>query len=1080
MKKFFFLATMLFALSCFAQYSSLIPEDLRCEYLKNPSGIDSPKPRLSWILRPSNPAQRSKKQTAFQILVSESIVSLNKDIGDLWDSGRIVSDQSINIYYDGIPLKSAMDCFWKVRVWDDEGKVSKWSSAAKWSMGILNESEWKAKWIGLDESPEESGEFKGTFWVWYPEGEPQNSAPIATRFFRREFSLDSGNKKLIKASFIGTADNIAKIYINGKEIGSMNNFHTAFAFDILPHLVAGKNVIAVSVENSGTQPNPAGLAGILRLEYESGESVIIKTDSEWKCAQKPETNWNQTGFDEKNWQKARVIGEVGMAPWGKVLASEERRLPARYLRKEFNLNKSPLRATVFMSGLGLSELYINGEKIGNAVLSPALTQYDRRVFYVTYDVTENIKKGKNAIGVILGNGRYFAPRLRTPAPTRTFGYPKLLLQMRIEYPDGAVEEICSDQSWKLTTNGPIRANNEYDGEEYDARLEMPGWNKVGFEDSGWVQARIVSPPGGKLAAQMMNPIRVTETLKPIAITTPKPGVYIFDMGQNMVGWCRLKTSGKAGTAVRLRHSEILKPNGELYLDNIRGAKVTDTYILKGRGTEIYEPRFTYHGFRYVEVTGLNSKPSLSTIEGCVVNDDVEPAGEFECSNPLVNRIYRNIVWGVRGNYRSIPTDCPQRDERQGWLGDRSAESKGETYLFNVAALYRKWVQDMEDAQRESGSISDVCPAYWEFYSDNVTWPSSSIIIPQALYEQYADIELIKSHYESAKKWIDYMSGFIGKDGLIARDSYGDWCVPPEDPKLIHSKDPNRRTDRTLLASAYFYYDLTLMADYAKLLGKSSDRERFIKLANSIKDAFNNKFYKKDSGYYDNGTQTSCVLPLAFGLVPEGEANRVFDRLLWKIENESRGHIGTGLIGCQFINRVLTEYGRPDVVYKMVSQNDYPSLGYMVEKGATTIWELWNGDTADPAMNSHNHVMLVGDLVIWFYEYLAGIKPDPQNPGFKHIIMKPHPVQGLSYVKATYRSLHGRISSNWQKQGNTFLWEIEIPPNTSATVFVPVNEKTKITESGVLAEKSASVQYLGRNADRAIFKIGSGLYRFKCD
>lgn len=1078
MKNLITLATLLLTLTCFAQFSQLTPGNLRCEYLNDPSGIDVLKPRLSWILISSKPSLRNKSQTAYQVLVSKSLAELNKDRGDLWNSGKVVSDQSINIHYDGTPLQSAMECFWKVRVWDDEGKVSKWSAPARWSMGLLKESDWKGKWIGLDEKSDEAGELKGTFWVWYPEGEPQKSAPVATRYFRREFAIDSA-KKVLKALFIGTADNSAKVYINGKELGSMNNFHTAISFDLLQYLVSGKNVIAIAVDNTGEQPNPAGLAAIIELNYEDGKSVVIKTDSEWKCSQKSEANWNLIDFNDSSWKKALALGEVGMPPWGKVVASENRRLPARYLRKEFSLNRTPIRATVFMSGLGLSELYINGEKISDDRLSPALSQYDKRVFYVTYDVTENIKKGKNAIGVILGNGRYFAPRLRTPAPTRTFGYPKLLFQMRIEYYDGTIEEVYSDQSWKITTNGPIRANNEYDGEEYDARLEMPGWNKIGFEDDGWMPAQIVNPPGGKLSAQMMNPIRVTRILKPVAITSPRAGTYIFDMGQNMVGWCRLKVSGKAGTVIRLRHSETLKPDGELYLDNIRGAKVTDTYILKGKGTEIYEPRFTYHGFRFVEVTGLPSKPQLSTIEGCVVNDDLEIVGEFECSNPLINRIYKNIVWGVRGNYRSIPTDCPQRDERQGWLGDRSAESKGETYLFNVSTLYRKWVQDMEDSQKESGSISDVCPAYWEFYSDNVTWPSSSIIIPQALYEQYADIDLIKTHYDSAKKWIDYMSGFI-KEGLISRDSYGDWCVPPENPKLIHSQDPNRRTDKTLLASAYFYYDLMLMANYAKLLGKGDDSERFLQLANSIKNAFNARFYKKENGYYDNGTQTSCVLPLAFGLAPEGEANRIFERLLWKIENESKGHIGTGLIGCQFINRVLTERGRPDIVYQMVSQKDYPGLGYMVEKGATTIWELWNGDTADPAMNSHNHVMLIGDLVIWLYEYLAGIKPDPQKPAFKHIIMKPHPVEGLANVSASYQSMYGKISSRWRKNGKTFLWDIEIPPNTTATIYIPANEKTKITESGVLAEKSSSIKSLGRNAGRSIYKIGSGQYSFKCE
>ncbi len=549
------------------------------------------------------------------------------------------------------------------------------------------------------------------------------------------------------------------------------------------------------------------------------------------------------------------------------------------------------------------------------------------------------------------------------------------------------------------------------------------------------------------------------------------------MGQNMVGWCRLKVSGPRGTEVRLRHAETLKPDGTLYLDNIRSAKVTDTYTLKGRGTEVYEPRFTYHGFRFVEMTGYPGKPELSSLEGQVVHDDLQTAGEFACSNPLLNRIYRNIVWGVSGNYRSIPTDCPQRDERQGWLGDRSAECKGETYLFDTAALYAKWLQDMADAQKPNGSVSDVCPAFWPIYSDNVTWPSSTVIIPGALREQYADERIIATHYDSAKKWMDYMGGFI-RDGIIARDSYGDWCVPPEDPKLIHSNDPKRRTDKALLATAYFYHDAQLMARYATLLGKTEDARHFTELAEKLKAAFNAKFFRADTGQYDNGSQTSCVLPLAFGLVPDGERERVFRHLVSKITDETQDHIGTGLIGGQWLMRVLTAGGRADLAYTIASQKTYPSWGYMVEKGATTIWELWNGDTADPAMNSGNHVMLVGDLGIWLYESLAGIKPDPAQPAFKHILMRPEPVGDLQSVKATHHSPYGLIASDWQKQSGVFRWNITVPANTTATVYVPAKTAESVTESGKSVARALGVKLLRLENDRAVLSVGAGTYRFE--
>jgi len=765
-----------------------------------------------------------------------------------------------------------------------------------------------------------------------------------------------------------------------------------------------------------------------------------------------------------------------MDPWKEVSTPEDRRLPARWLRKEFVAEKKVQRATAYLCGLGLSELYLNGKKVGDHVLSPGLTEYPKRAFYVTHDVTSLVQRGPNALGVVLGNGRYFAPRQSEPTTTQTYGFPKLRLQLRLDFTDGSSTDIVSDDTWKLTTDGPIRANNEYDGEEYDARMELGGWASAGYDDSKWQQPELVSGPGGALCAQMIEPIRVTGRIKPIAVAEPKPGVFIFDLGQNLVGWCRLKVRGPAGTQVSLRHAETLKPDGTLYLDNIRGAKVTDLYTLKGKDTEVYEPRFTYHGFRYVELKGFPGKPGLSTLEGCVVNDDLESAGEFTCSQPMINRIYRNIYWGVRGNYRSIVTDCPQRDERQGWLGDRCFESRGESYLFNTAAIYAKWLQDMADAQKSSGSVSDVCPSYWPLYNDSVTWPSATVVIPGALLDEYADTGVIARHYPSMVKWIDYMTGFL-KDGIITKDSYGDWCVPPEDPKLIHSKDPMRKTAPGILATSYLAHDLRLMARYATVLGKSADAQRFSALSDQLKAALNAKFFNAERGYYDNGSQTSCVLPLAFDLVPSEERARVFNQLVRKITGETKGHVGTGLVGGQWLNRVLTRYGRADLCYGFATNTTYPSWGYMVGKGATTVWELWNGDTADPAMNSGNHVMLVGDLTIWLFENLAGIQPDPDQPGFKHIIMRPTPVGDLRFVKATHRSSYGLIASEWRREGETFDWKVTVPANTTATVFVPATDAQGVTEGGKPASQARGAKFLRMEAARAVFQVGSGTYRF---
>ncbi|MCB1126319.1 MAG: family 78 glycoside hydrolase catalytic domain, partial [Verrucomicrobiae bacterium] len=924
-------------------------------------------------------------------------------------------------------------------------------------------------------------------WIWYPEGDPASSAPVGTRYFRRAFNL-SAAVPVKSAQLVLTADNSFEVFVNGDKVGTGSNFKTPYEFDVAARLQTGLNVIAVSAQNVGDAANPAGLLANLDLEFTDGEHLLIHSDADWRTGRDATDGWAEPVFNEDGWQPAKVLGAVGMGPWGELKQAEQRRNVARYLRKEFAVPKAVRRATAYYSGLGLSELYLNGRKVGDEELSPGLTEYTKRVFYVTHDVTEHLQQGANAVGVILGNGRFFAPRLGEPTSTRTYGYPKLLFQMRVEYTDGTSDLLVSDASWQLTTEGPIRGNCEYDGEEYDARREMPGWTRAGFQDPlgakpsseglsrSWEAAQVVEAPGGVLSAPMMEPIRITEVLRPVAVTEPQPGLFIVDMGQNMVGWPRLRVTGPRGTRVTLRHAETLKSDGTLYLDNIRGAKVTDTYTLKGGDAETYEPTFTYHGYRYVELRGYPGQPDLTTLEGCVVNDDLERTGQWLCSNPLLNRILRNVYWGVRGNYRSLPTDCPQRDERQGWLGDRSAESRGEVYLHDIAALYAKWVQDFADGQKPNGSVSDVNPPYWPLFSDNITWPSSTVIIPGHLWEQYADTRVVERHYPSMKRWMDHMAGFM-KDGLMPRDNYGDWYVPPEDPKLIHSQDPARKTSPVVLGTTYYYHCCRLMARYARLLGKDADADAFDTQADALETAFNQKLYDPAKGWYDNGSQTSCVLPLAFGMVPVDAQGRVFAHLIDKITNESHNHIGTGLIGGQWLMRTLTAGGRADLAYQLASNRSYPSWGYMIEKGATTIWELWNGDTADPAMNSGNHVMLVGDLIIWFYENLAGIKSDPAHAGFGRLLMRPEIVGDLKFVQSSFASPHGMIRSYWRRNGERLEWHVTVPPNVTARVSVPAAKDVEVLEGGKAAGGQPGVRFLGWADGRADFDIGSGEYRF---
>ena len=1045
----------------------LQPVDLRCEYRKNPLGIDALEPRLSWILRVPDPTARGQVQTAYQILAASSEELLRKDYGDLWDSGKVESDHSVQVSYKGKPLVSRNRVWWKVRVWDNAGGPSSWSESAFWSMGLLKAEDWKAKWIGLDGREGKPQGLKDAHWLWSSKTGP------GTCYFRRTIEI-SKDHPVTNALLFLVGTGTATLYVNGRQTGVAKGIKDAISSDITEALHTGTNVVAVDVTTAGN--DPSGVVGALEMELAGAEPMIIHTDQQWRVSDAKVQGWADTGFDGSGWAPAKVIGEYGAAPWGEVGWAERRVLPARMLRKDFRAAGDVKRATLYISGVGLSEAYLNGQKIGDDALVPALSDYDKRVFYLTYDVAEGIKPGDNAIGVILGNGRYFAPRLKVPTFTRTFGYPKLRLQLEIEHSDGSVQQVVSDESWKLTTEGPVRANNEYDGEVYDARREMPDWSRPGFDAAGWQQATRVEGPAGALVAQMIEPIQVTETLKPVRITQPRPGVYIFDMGQNMVGWCQLTVSGPRGTEVTLRHAERLREDGTLYLDNLRSAKAMDIYTLSGNGTEIYEPRFTYYGFRYVEVKGFPGKPTLAAIEGREVHDAVEQHADFTTSNPLINQIYKNVVWGTKDNYRSIPTDCPQRDERQGWLGDRSEESRGEPYMFDVAALYGKWVDDIADAQDGQGRVSDVSPNYWPFYFDNVTWPSSYIIIPGHVYDQYADLRLIEKHYEGMKKWVAHMRGFV-KDDLMPRDTYGDWCVPPESPDLIHSSDPARKTEGPVLATSYFYHLLRLMARYATLLNKPNDARDFNELAVRMERAFNKKYFDEATGMYSNGSQTSSVLPLAFGIVPEAERQKAVQALVRKIDQQNKGHIGTGLIGGQWLMQVLSDNGHADLAYQIASQTSYPSWGYMVKEGATTIWELWNGNTANPAMNSGNHLMLVGDLVTWFYENLAGIRPDPDQPGFKHVIMRPTPVGDLTFVRASHKSPYGEIVSEWRHEGNQFTWNATLPANTTGTVYVPASDVASVRESGRVPDQTPGVKYLRTEANAVVYEIGSGSYQF---
>ena len=791
----------------------------------------------------------------------------------------------------------------------------------------------------------------------------------------------------------------------------------------------------------------------LESEVQHFEISLLSSD-EWKA------HWIGRDYDDDN-----VNGHTANA--------------ARYLRKEFALKGDIERARLYISGLGVYKAFVNGMEVAHdELLKPTLSDYTRRIYFNAYDVTDGMREGENAVGVILEGGRFTTVRHDTNylewcgiLHAAHYGLPQLLMQLEVTYKDGTTDTIVSGDGWKITNQGPIRKSNEFDGETYDARLDLGAWTQPHYDDSEWEDVVVdydrqnmyredlynprhrvareypvvtgsplpknyQRPDPMQLLMPQPNPnIKVQESFCPLALFQ-KGDKWILDMGQNMVGVLGASMQGmRPGDTVIFRYAETINADSTLYTANLRSAECTDRYIAAD-AEDTWYPDFTYHGFRYVEITGLRKAPKLDDFRGLVMYDEMPMTGSFECSNDIINAVYRNATWGIRGNYRSMPTDCPQRDERMGWTGDRTTGCYGESFIFNNHRLYAKWLQDLADSQWENGSLPDVAPAYWRNYTDNMTWPGAFITVADMLWRRFGDFRPIEKHYDAMKKWMLHMEKYYLKDGILVRDTYGDWCVPPESPELIHTRDTNRMTWPANLSTPYYYHFCHLMIDFAYALERYDDMDYFGRLNDTIVEAYNARYLDTARGCYSNNTATANLLPLAFGMVPSEELERkVFDNIVDKIENDFGGHVATGVVGIQHLMRTLTDHCRGDLALKLATDTTYPSWGYMVKQGATTIWELWNGDTGDPAMNSGNHVMLLGDLIIWYYSYLGGIRSTSGNNSF---LLEPYPIEGLDYVKCSYNSVYGRIESNWRRKGNRFEWDILIPPNTTVTVALPTS------------------------------------------
>ena len=1043
------------------------PAQLRCEYLVDPLGVDEIAPRLDWIVESS---RRGEKQTAYQVLVASSLDLLAKDQADLWDSGRVASDDNAQIVYAGKALTSRQGCFWKVRVWDRDEKAGDYSKPAMWEMGLLKPADWSAKWIEatVPADPAAAADsLAGATWIWFPEPgiNLQANVPACDRYFRCHVNIPA-DAKLESARLIVTVDDSFVASVNGKEVGKFNEkdgWKKPQKYDITAALQFGDNIVAIKAHNDASA---AGLCAKIACKWAGKAPRITVSDKQWKVSDKPADGWSTVAFDDAAWKAAKEVVLFGQGIWGSA-AGQSAAAPVPYIRKNVKLADKPIaKARMYATALGLYELSLNGKRVGDYFLAPEWTDYRKRSRYQVYDVTSMLKSGDNALGALIANG-WYSGHIGNGA-NQFFGkVPALFAQLEVTYADGTTERIVTDNTWRMQA-GPIVSTDFMLGESYDAGKEIANWNMPGFDDSAWAAVNVREEAARPLEGQVMQPVRKVDEIKPKSVKEPQPGRYTFDMGQNMVGIVRIKTSAPAGTKLTIRHAEMLNPDGTIYTVNLRSAVSIDTYTCKGGG-ETWQPTFTFHGFQYVEITGLPAKPDTDMLAGIVMSSDIPHDGTFACSDPRINQLQSNIWWGQRGNYLSIPTDCPQRDERLGWMGDAQVFIRTATHNADVAAFFTKWLVDVDDGQTAEGSFADVNPNTMGANSVPA-WGDAGVICPWTIYQIYGDKRILERHLPAMTKWVEYLkanSTDLIRDKKRGND-YGDWL------------SIGANTPKDLIGTAYFAYSTNLVAKSYKAIGKDAEAAKYEQLFNDIKAAFNKKYVKEDGRIFGN-TQCVYAMALKFDLLPDALLAKAAEYLEEDIKAKG-WHLSTGFVGVSYLLPVLTKSGKADTAFKLLMQDTFPSWLFSVKHGATTIWERWDGWTPekgfqDPGMNSFNHYSL-GSCGEWLYDTVAGIGLDPEKPGYSHIIIRPRTGGGLTQASGSIRSIRGRISSSWKLTGGDFALDVTIPVNSTATVYIPATDEKSVTESGKPATTAEGVKFVRVENGAAVFEIGSGTYKFE--
>jgi alpha-L-rhamnosidase len=1010
-----------------SSFTAASPVQLRTDHLTNPIGIDSAKPQFAWQCDAKTP---NWTQSAYQLLIATSEKNLAPSKGDakadVWDSGRIASSDSINIPYNGPALKPQTRYYWQVRVWDNHNQP-RTSAPAFFETGVLSPSDWTAKWIRRAD-PAAEQELAAVRWLWLPDADAQKVPANTTAEFRYTLHLDAAPTR---ASLHIVSPGAYIATVNGVVTGQ----HKAWgAFDweeIGPLLIPGDNQILVKVVAQAKVSAPVvstAFAASLRITAADGTQRRISTDTTWQARPSSATEW----------QPAQVVGPlttpltIGTDRHSEVPGPNRIATDAALLRKDFTLPTTIQSARLTITALGAYQAFLNGKPIApQTLLNPGWTDFNKRVLYQTYDVTPLLATGDNTIAAILGGGWHGSPM--TWAGTRAYTEPDALrAQLDITLTDGTRKTIATDESWQ-TAPAPTLFSEIYAGEVYDARLEVPGWNTLHFATKNWTPA-VPTPVSDqmKLTAQPNLSIAVSNTLHPISIN-PVNGAraVVYDMGQNMVGNIVLHVQGHRGTIIRMRFAERLNPDG-IYTENLRNATVTDTYILSGNGDETYTPAFTFHGFRYVELSGYPDIPTNASIEGLVYDSlPSTPSIRFQSSSDLLNKMGQLGIWGQRGNFLSIPTDCPQRDERLGWMGDAGVFWRTGTYNFDIASFTRKFMLDITDAQTAANAFTDISPNLLGTREGAPGWADAGILVPYAAWLQYGDRTLLETSWSNMQRYMDFIlqsnPDYLRRNKLGA--NYGDWLAP------------DQNTPKDLIATAYWAIIARDMREMSLALDHKEDAEKYQALYNNIAEAYRKQYIQPDGAVLGN-TQSAYVVTLYSGIAPENLRANMTDRLVADIEAHNN-HLTTGFLGTPFLMFVLDDNHRPDVAFKLLLQDTYPSWGYMVAKGATTWWERWNGDTGDPSMNSYNHYAF-GSVMAWVFRRAAGIDTDPSGPGFHHLTVHPQFNPALPTLHTEYDSPYGLITTNWTSTNHQFT--ITTPPNTTATITLP-NGKIENTGSG---------------------------------